>query len=236
MTNKEPLSHEQRPHLSRVLVTLWPQLTQFEQEQLMLWTDCYAYEAGEIIYLHSDRPDCVYILAEGLVKVTEQAIRTQTMRMVGPTDFFGYSNFFADAPSSMCAIAIAPSLVYHFPIHGLECLIHANQSVAMYFIRDLSSLLLRSYDMTLSLTQKHVRGRLADVLLSLEEKFGTRDQESELPCIQICRADLSDLCNMTVNNVTRTLKSLEADHILRLDGKKIIISNIAELKEVSDLG
>ncbi len=236
MTNKQPLPAGQCPHLSRVLKSLWPQLTMQEQEQFMIWAQCYSYEPYEIIYMHSDRPDCVFILAEGQVKVSQGRERIQTTRMVGPAEFFGYSNFFAETPSSMKAVAITRCTVYHFPIHGLERIIHTNPAVAMFFIRDLSSLLLGSYALTLSLTQKHVRGRLADALLNLEEKFGVRDELSGLTSVMISRADLSDICNMTQSNVTRTLKVLEEEGVLRLNGRMIQITDIRGLREVSKLG
>lgn len=236
MTNKQPLPAEQRPHLSKVLSSLWSQLSIHEQEQLTLWATCYSYEPNEVIYWHSDQTDCVFILAEGQVKVTQHRVRTQTTRMVGPSEFFGYSNFFAEAPSTMRATTVTKSIVYHFPIHGLESIIQKNPAVAMFFIRDLSSLLLKSYDLTLTLTQKHIRGRLADSLLKLAEKFGTLDKESRLTAITISRSDLSDICNMTQSNVTRTLKTLEEEGVLKLDGKRILILDSDELKEVSKLG
>lgn len=236
MTNKQPLSAELCPHLSKVLDSLWPKLTILEQEQLILWATCYSYEPNEIIYYHSHRPECVFILAEGQVKITQHRERTQTTRMVGKSDFFGYANFFASTPASTQAVALTRCIVFHFPIDGLECIIKMNPSVAMYFIQDLSSLLLSSYDLTLSLTQKHIRGRLADTLLALQEKFGEKDTESGVTSITISRADLSNICNMTQSNVTRTLKALEEEGILHLSGKKILLQNMNKLREVSKLG
>lgn len=236
MTNKQPLPTEQCPHLSKVLASLWSQLSIHEQEQLTLWATCYSYGPNEVIYTHTDKPDCVFILADGQVKVTQERERTQTTRLVGPSEFFGYSNFFAEVPSSMRATTITQSTVYHFPLDGLESIIQMNPAVAMFFIRDLSSLLLKSYNLTLSLTQKHIRGRLADTLLNLAEKFGTRDEDSGLTAVSISRTDLSDICNMTQSNVSRTLKTLEEEGVLRLDGKQILLLNLKELKEVSKLG
>ena len=236
MVKKQPLPESQCPHLSKVLAPLWSKLSILEQEQLTLWTTCYAYEPNEMVYSHSDKLEFVYILAEGQVKLVLERDHPQITSIVKPSEFFGYSNFFAESPASIRAIAITKSIVYHFPIHGLETIIQSNPAVAMYFIRDLSSLLLKSFDQTICLTQKHIRGRLADTVIKLGRKFGTPDESGKYVEMSFSRADLSDLSCMNQSNVTRTLKTFEVEGLLRLDGKKIMITDPEGLDEVCRMG
>ncbi len=66
----------------------------------------------------------------------------------------------------------------------------------MFFIRQLSIDLGISDERTVSLTQKHIRGRLAESLIFLKESYGLEEDGSTLS-IYLSREDLANLSNMT---------------------------------------
>lgn len=66
----------------------------------------------------------------------------------------------------------------------------------MFFIRQLSIDLGISDERTVSLTQKHIRGRLAESLIFLKESYGPEEDGSTLS-IYLSREDLANLSNMT---------------------------------------
>ena len=60
---------------------------------------------------------------------------------------------------------------------------------------------------TVNLTQKHIRGRLAESLLFLKESYGLEEDGSTLS-IYLSREDLANLSNMTTSNAIRTLSQI----------------------------
>ena len=90
-------------------------------------------------------------------------------------------------------------------------LVSQNNDLGMFFIRQLSIDLGIADERTVNLTQKHIRGRLAESLLFLKESYGLEEDGSTLS-IYLSREDLANLSNMTTSNAIRTLSNFATDH------------------------
>lgn len=88
---------------------------------------------------------------------------------------------------------------------------------------------------TVSLTQKHIRGRLADSLLFLRKTYGVEEDGATLS-IKVSREDLAGLSNMTTSNAIRTLSGFASENLLEVSGRSIKIINSEALQKISDFG
>jgi CRP-like cAMP-binding protein len=104
-----------------------------------------------------------------------------------------------------------------------------------YFIYMLSRELGISDDRTVNLTQKHIRGRLAEALLFLKDSYGIEEDGYTLS-IYLSREDMASLSNMTTSNAIRTLSAFANEKIIAIDGRKIKIINDEELRRISNIG
>ncbi len=100
---------------------------------------------------------------------------------------------------------------------------------------DLSRNLGGSDTKIVNLTQKHIRGRLAEALIVLLENYGYEDDGTTLR-IYMAREDLANLSNMTTSNAIRTLTAFVNEKILFVDGRRIRIINEPMLRKVSKFG
>ena len=114
-------------------------------------------------------------------------------------------------------------------------LIKDNSELALFFIRQLSIDLGISDERTVNLTQKHIRGRLAESLLFLKDSYGLEEDGATLS-IYLAREDLANLSNMTTSNAIRTLSTFVAERIIALDGRKIKLIDEDRLKKISKMG
>ena len=105
----------------------------------------------------------------------------------------------------------------------------------MFFIKQLSIDLGLSDERTVNLTQKHIRGRLAESLLFLKETYGLEEDGATIS-IFLSREDLANLSNMTTSNAIRTLSIFASEKLIAIDGRKIKIINEEELKKISRIG
>ena len=87
----------------------------------------------------------------------------------------------------------------------------------------------------MNLTQKHIRGRLAEALILLIESYGF-EEDGETLKIYMAREDIANLSNMTTSNAIRTLSSFVAEHIITVDGRRIKIINESQLRKISKFG
>ena len=100
-----------------------------------------------------------------------------------------------------------------------------NAELGLFFIRQLSIDLGISDERTVNLTQKHIRGRLAESLLFLKDTYGLEEDGSTLS-IYLSREDLANLSNMTTSNAIRTLSNFATEKLIAIDGRKIKIITI----------
>ena len=192
---------------------------------------------NQIIYAEQDEPEYLWILLKGKVKMYKSGIgdRVQILRLYRPVQYFGYRAYFANERYVSSCAAFEPSVVGSIPMELVDGLIRTNNELAMFFIHELSRNLGGSDTKIVNLTQKHIRGRLAESLLLLLDNYGLEDDEATLN-IYMSREDLANLSNMTTSNAIRTLTSFVAEKLILVDGRKIKILNESQLRKISKFG
>ena len=88
---------------------------------------------------------------------------------------------------------------------------------------------------TVTLTQKHIRGRLAESLLFLRDNYGVESDGITLS-IYLSREDLASLSNMTTSNAIRTLSLFSNEGMIAVEGRKIKIVDVESLVKISKFG
>ena len=114
-------------------------------------------------------------------------------------------------------------------------LINRNREVAWFFIHELSRNLGSADTRTVNLTQKHIRGRLAEALMVMIDHYGYEDDGMTLR-VYMAREDLANLSNMTTSNAIRTLSQFATERLITIDGRKIKIIDEEKLKKISKIG
>ena len=114
-------------------------------------------------------------------------------------------------------------------------MIDNNRDLAWFFIRELSKNLGGSDTKIVTLTQKHIRGRLAEALILLIDNYGFEDDGKTLK-IYMAREDVANLSNMTTSNAIRTLSAFAQERIITVDGRRIKIIDEAKLRQISKFG
>ncbi|MDE5653143.1 MAG: Crp/Fnr family transcriptional regulator [Muribaculaceae bacterium] len=223
--------------ISQDMAEMWSALRPNEKR---IVTDNFSiqnFKKNQIIYAEKDNPEMLWCLLKGKVKMYKNGIgdRVQILRLYRPVQYFGYRAYFAREPYVSSAAAFEPSTLGAIPMEVVEDLIKGNNDLAMFFIHELSRNLGGSDTKIVSLTQKHIRGRLADALLLLIENYGLEDDESTLK-IYMSREDLANLSNMTTSNAIRTLGAFVNEKLILVDGRRIKIINQAQLRKISKFG
>lgn len=222
---------------SSSLAEVWRVLNENERDILRKNSTIRTFKRNGLIYYQGDEPKDMMCLLKGKVKIYKDGIggRTQIIRMIKPIQYFGYRAFFAHENYLTNASAFEPSTICMIPLNIVTDLIYGNPNLAMFFIRQLSTDLGISDERTINLTQKHIRGRLAESLLFLKDSYGLEADGATLS-IYLSREDLANLSNMTTSNAIRTLTTFANEHVIAMDGKKIRIINEERLRQISRLG
>ena len=195
------------------------------------------FKKNEIIYSEGETPSQLMCLLKGKVKIYKDGVggRSQIIRLIRPVQYFGYRAYFSREAYVTAAAAIESSTIGSLPMPLVEKYIRQNNGLAWFFIKELSNDLGISDARTVNLTQKHIRGRLAESLLVLKENYGVEEDGLTLN-IYMAREDLANLSNMTTSNAIRTLSSFTNEKIITVDGRRIQIIDEERLRKISKFG
>lgn len=223
--------------ISQDLSDLWNVLRPGEKRIVTENFHIHHYKKNQIIYAETEEPEYLWVLLRGKVKMYKAGIgdRVQILRLYRPVQYFGYRAYFAREPYVSSAQAFEASTIGALPMVIVERLIRSNNDLAMFFIHELSRNLGGSDTKLVNLTQKHIRGRLAESLLLLSDNYGLEDDEATLK-IYMSREDLANLSNMTTSNAIRTLMAFVAEKLILVDGRRIKIINEPQLRKISRHG
>ena len=190
-----------------------------------------------MIFKEGDNPTGLICLSSGKVKVFKEGIsgREQIVEMTKPVGFIGYKALFAEEPHTVTAVAIEDSVICIINKSSLYEVMLKNVNLAMRIIKMLASELEFSIHRTVTLTQKHIRGRLAESLIFLRDTYGFEGDGKTLK-VYLSREDIANLSSMTTSNAIRTLSSFANENIINLEGRRIKIINMQELEKISVMG
>ena len=193
---------------------LWQPLTDAQRDYLAQNFTIQKYKKNETIYCEGETPKHLMCLLKGKVKIYKDGVggRSQIIRVIKDKEYFAYRAYFANENFVTAA--------------ALE----ENAQLGLFFIRQLSIDLGISDERTVSLTQKHIRGRLAESLLFLKDTYGVEEDQCTLS-IYLSREDLANLSNMTTSNAIRTLSNFASEKLIIIDGR-----DEEKLKKISKIG
>ena len=220
------------------LSEIWQVLSGDEKRLVIENFTIHQYKKNQIIYAEKDEPEFLWCLLDGKVKKYKDGIggRVQIIRLIKPVQYFGYRAYFAGEPYVSSAATLEPSTLGTLPMTLVENLMQKNNQLAMFFIHELSRNLGSSDTKIVNLTQKHIRGRLAEALMVLLDNYGYEEDDNMTLKIYMGREDLANLSNMTTSNAIRTLSNFVSEHLIVVDGRKIKILNEPMLRKISKFG
>lgn len=216
---------------------IWSILDNDEKHRIINAFEIHEYKKNQRIYAEGEEPEYLYCLLQGKVKKFKDGVggRVQILRLIRSVQYFGYRAYFAHERYNSSAAAFEASVVGTLPMTLVEDMINKNIKLAWFFIHELSRNLGGADTKIVNLTQKHIRGRLAEALIVLRDHYGFEDDNMTLR-IYMAREDLANLSNMTTSNAIRTLSGFVTDKLITVDGRKISILNEPELRKISKYG
>lgn len=228
--------HQEVADFSSSLSDVWRLLNETEREVLRKSATIQHFRKNQQIYCEGDDPVDMMCLLKGKVKIFKEGVggRSQIIRMIKPIQYFAYRAYFAQEKYLTGASAFEHSTVCLIPMNVVVDLIVHNSQLALYFIKQLSIDLGIADERTVNLTQKHIRGRLAESLVFLVDSYGL--SEDSTINIYLAREDLANLSNMTTSNAIRTLSNFVTEKVIAIDGRKIKVIDEEKLRKISKLG
>lgn len=195
------------------------------------------FKKNDVMYKAGDVPQYFHCLISGKVKVYIDGVggRSQILRIIKPVECFGYRAYFANENYITAAAAFETSVVCLIPMAAVYEWAQTNIKLAHFFMRLFAIELGSSDQRIVNLTQKHIRGRLAEALLFLKDSYGTEEDGSTL-AVCLPREEIANLSNMTTANAIRTLSAFASEELISIKGRHIQLLDEEKLKKISKIG
>ena len=208
-----------------------------EKEELQNHISLSNFKKNEFIFKEGDKPTGFLLLVDGKVKIFKEGVggREQIIRMAKPLGIVGFRALLATQNHIATAVTLEESVICTISADFIFTYALRNPDFAAKMIRKLAKELGFSNARTVTLTQKHIRGRLAESLILLMEKYGFEADGATLK-VFLSREDIANLSNMTTSNAIRTLSTFASEKVIAIDGRKIKILDIQRLDRISKLG
>ena len=193
-----------------------------------------SYKSGDIICKEGTKPLGLICLNKGKVKIVRRGLKG-TEQIVGlkkAVDFIDFRALIAGNSYLSSSIALEDSSVCIIKKKDFFKVIGMNKKLAFKIIRSLALELIKKDSSLVNITQKHIRARLAEALILINNIYGTNSSDGFLN-VSLKRSELAGLANMTTANAIRVLSSFYKDKIVDVNHRKIKINKLDFLKEIS---
>lgn len=213
--------------------TNFTNLTEEQQKLVKGKHKTVTFRKGEVICKQGVYASKILFLKEGLVKTyLEHPNKDVIFCIKSGANFIGLEALFNNRVYPYTCTTYEDSEFCMFEADMFEKLIEQNGKFAASIIQTLNIWSTRVYERIITLTQKQVAGKFADILLCLSERVFQSD-EFVLP---ISRKDLSDLTQLSQETLSRAIKEFKDEKIIGVDGKSFKILDRDKLHKFSDIG
>ncbi|MFT3737445.1 MAG: Crp/Fnr family transcriptional regulator [Breznakibacter sp.] len=192
------------------------------------------FNKGETILRQETRSSHLVFLHRGIVKFTYQTPngKNSIMTVVSGPKLLGGANLFFKDTNIFSIVAVEDCDLCLIDSRALRSVLVKHGNFMMMLLERSVEMFQSSIFNFISLAQKQVNGRIADVLIYLWEQV-YRQSEFEFT---LSRKEIAEFAACSHENVISTLSKLNKEGIITLEGKKIIINDLQKLYEISKRG
>lgn len=184
---------------------------------------------GEVIFEEGDAVKGIYFVYEGKVKVHKKwgNDKELILRIAGKGAILGHRGLGHNHFYPISATALEPASVCFIDLYFFQSPLKVNPHLTYELMTFFADELQESENNMRNLAHLPVKGRIAQALLTLHQKFGST-KESGID-ILLSRQDLASLAGTTYETVFRCMNELTEEGIIAVTNKKIAIINMEKL-------
>ena len=191
------------------------------------------YSAGEVVYSEGEPCSGLYVVEAGHIRIFKSSPtgREQVLSIDGPGSSIAEIPVFdgGNYPASGAAVEAATLLFVSKQDFQALCLAHPQ--VPLKVLRVVGARLRRLVGIIEELSFTTVRHRLASYLLRLAQDSGQRTAAGVEVALPITNQELAAQIGTVRELVSRNLSRLQAEGMLKIDGRNILISNLKALED-----
>lgn len=211
---------------------LFASLTEKEMEALAGRISNRHFERGALLFSEGDPCTGLFLVASGKIRIFKlsAAGREQVLAVEGPGSSFAELPVFDGGNYPASASALEDTEVLFISRKDFQNFCREHPDVALKVIAVVGSRLRRLVGIIEDLSFTTVRQRLIAHLLRLAQASGTPSKEGVCVELTMSHQDLAAELGTVRELVSRNLSRLQAEGFLEVDGRQIMVKDLAGLK------
>lgn len=208
-------------------INLFAALTQPELQEIDRITRMQEVKKREPIYLQGDPGNTVFLLKKGRVKISSTAPSGKefTFVILEPGEIFGELEALEDSPREALAKALDDALICAIRREDFDRYLRQHPDMALKLTKLIGFRFRKFHNRVEDLVFRAVPARLARLLLELGKNHGIPDETGIRIRVKLTHQEMADLIGCSRETVTATLSQFREQHLIRLDGRSIIVLN-----------
>jgi|GEM_PF-1158527 len=202
---------------------------------LLANTSILEFKSNEIIYNHGEMLQGLYALTSGHVKLyRESGERVQILALLRQGDCFGTEALSDDPQSSYIAASLKHAKVLFIPKDTINQLMVHHPQVRVAILQLTTSRLKQFATLVHNLAFRDVTARLATVILMRVEEDGVQRLDGIHVPRLMTQSELATMVGTGREVVLRIFKKLEAQNIIRVSRKEILVLDSDKLHQIAE--
>ena len=190
------------------------------------------YKRGQVIFEEGETLNGVYCVREGVCKLTKLSEngKDQVVKLVVKGDILGKRSLVTDQKTNLSAVAINDMEMCFIPKSEIMDDLAKNPNFSMEVLKEMANELKISDDTIVSMAQKSVKRRLAEVLLYIHNNFNS--ESDEYLDIVLSREDYANIVGTATESAIRILSQFKKEGLISTKGKQIKIEDPSGLNRI----
>ena len=210
-------------------------LKSLTRDELMRVSACKTgkvYKKGQVIFEEGETLNGVYCVRDGVCKLTKLSEngKDQVVKLVVKGGLLGKRSLVSEQKTNLSAVALNDMEMCFIPKSEIMADLEKNPKFTMDVLKNMAEDLKASDVSLVNMAQKSVKTRMADILVYVEDSFGT-DKMGYLNII-LSREDYASIVGTATESAIRILSQFKKEGLISTSGKRIKIENSSGLKRV----
>lgn len=211
-------------------------LSDEDRNNLMAHARKEKYKKGQIVFREGAQPASIFYIHTGTVKKykIDNDGKEHIVYVASAGELIGYHAVLAEELYPDAAAALEDSIIDVIPVTDFFSTLDRSPALSRKLLKTLSHEFAVYVNNLSVFAQRPVRERVAIALIVLREKFKHGVKPGSPVMISISRDDIANMAGTTRENVARFLTEFKQEKIIDTIGRKILITNVRKLAEVSN--
>jgi CRP-like cAMP-binding protein len=206
---------------------LWADLPDEVRAMFTASAKTFDFKRGDTVYREGDEPRGIYFVNKGLVGLTKIGIsgKEHFLRFFKKGQFFGHRSLFSQENYHATALTIEQTSLVLVPQESILWATEKYPKILLDVVNVLAKELRRAENLHVMILDNQIHVRVAQGLLYLKNLN---------PEHNWTRQEIANFCASTVSTVIKALADLEAEGLIRQEGRSIQILNAEGLLSMED--